>query len=146
MGTLRRLVATEVTLAVIVLGITSFLVNLPPARVAAGVTGPFVTDVRLGPYQLNVLIDPNEIGENEVHLTATQDDGTPAPIKAVDILFRMPEENIGPLHGHGTELAPGHFVVQGHELSVPGQWQIEVVARITRFDEERSTFSFTVNR
>ncbi|MEA2446665.1 MAG: copper transport protein, partial [Actinomycetota bacterium] len=41
LGLLKRLVSVEVVLAVVVLGLTAFLVNLPPARVAAGVTGPF---------------------------------------------------------------------------------------------------------
>lgn len=143
--TLRRLVALEVVLVAVVVAITAFLVNLPPARVDAGVTGPFITDVRLGQNNLNVLVDPNQVGENEVHLTATQPSGAPLPVRESRVLFRMPEEGIGPLVGRGTELSEGHFVVQGHQLSVPGEWQLEIVMRMSRFDEERVTVTVTVN-
>jgi copper transport protein len=144
-GLLKRLVTSEVVLAVVVVGVTAFLVNLPPARVAAGVTGPFIKDVTIGDFDLNVIVQPNEIGENEVHLTATTSTGAPAPIKEMSVLFRMPEQEIGPIEGKGRRLAPGHFVVQGRQLSVPGTWQLEVVARTSRFDEERSTVSLVVN-
>jgi copper transport protein len=145
LGVLRRLVTIEVALAIAVLGLTSFLVNLPPARVAAGVTGPFVLDTKLGDYNLNVIVDPNEVGRNLVHLTATQANGQPAPIKEMNVLFRMPDSDIGPLPGAGKRLAPGHFVVEGRQLSLDGRWQIEVVARTGPFDDLRATFSLTVN-
>jgi copper transport protein len=142
---LRRLVLIEVALALVVIGVTSLLVNLPPARVEAGVTGPFITDTALGDYRLNVLVEPNRVGENQVHLTATEQSGSPAPVKQMEVLFRMPAEEIGPLHGKAKRLAQGHYVVQGRQLSVPGQWQIEVIARTGPFDEIRTTVSLDVN-
>ena len=142
---LRRLVAVEVVLATAVIGVTAVLVNLPPARVDAGVTGPFITDVRVGENNLNVLVDPNEVGENEVHLTATQPSGAPLDVRETRVLFRMPEEDVGPLVATGTKLATGHFVVQGHQLSLAGEWQLEVVMRMSRFDEERVTVTVIVN-
>lgn len=144
--TLRRLVAIEVALGVLVLGITAFLVNLPPARVDAGIEGPFIADVRLGDHNLNVVVDPNEVGQNLVHLTAKTPEGVPAEIEEMRVLFRMPSEGIGPLPAPGKRLAPGHFVVQGHQLSVPGQWSLEVIARIDEFSEARTTVTVRVNR
>jgi copper transport protein len=87
-STLRRAVLAEVLLAVVVVAVTALLVNLPPARVAAGVEGPFITDVRLGEHRLNVLVEPNRVGENEVHLTVTQRSGAPAPLEDMRVLFR----------------------------------------------------------
>jgi copper transport protein len=145
LGTLRRLVGAEVALATVVVGITAFLVNLPPARIEAGVTGPFITDVRLGENNLNVLVDPNRVGANEVHLTVTEPTGAPAPIEEMRVLFRMPSEGIGPLVGEATMLAEGHFVVQGNQLSVAGEWELQVVARISEFEEERTSVTVSVN-
>jgi copper transport protein len=142
---LRRLVAAETVLVGVVLALTALLVNLPPARVAAGLSGPFLRDVQLGQYNMNLLVDPNEVGENEVHLTVSDDSGAPVAIKQMRVLFRMPEEDVGPLVGKGTRLAKGHFVVQGHQLSLSGEWQLEVVARVGRFEEERATVSMAVN-
>ncbi len=143
--TLRRLVATEIAIATVVIALTAFLVNLPPARLEAGVVGPFITDVRLGQNNLNLLVDPNQVGQNEVHLTLTAPSGAPVPVKQMRVLFRMPSEGIGPLIGSGVRLAPGHFVVQGHQLSVPGEWIVEVVARSSRFEEERTRVTVLVN-
>ncbi len=143
--TLRRLVAAETALVGVVLALTALLVNLPPARVAAGLAGPFIRDVRLGEYDMNVLVDPNEVGENEVHLTVSDDSGAPVGVKQMRVLFRMPSEDVGPLVGRGTRLAKGHFVVQGRQLSLSGEWQLEIVARVGRFDEERATVSMSVN-
>lgn len=133
----RPLVGAEVGLAVAVLVATAVLVNLAPARVTAGVEGPFTTETRLGEYRLDVLVDPARVGENAVHLTASTKTGAPAPIEQMQVLFRMPAQGIGPLVGEGMRLAPGHFVVQGRQVAVAGRWVLEIVARTGRFDEAR---------
>jgi copper transport protein len=142
---LRRLVAAEVVLAVVVVGVTAFLVNLPPARVAAGIDGPFITDVAFGDNELNVLVDPNKVGENEVHLTVSTPEGAAVEVREMRVLFTMPSESIGPIVGRGTKLAKGHFVVQGHQLSVGGRWTLEVIGRLDRFEEARVRVPVTVN-
>ncbi|MGH2747080.1 MAG: copper resistance CopC/CopD family protein [Actinomycetota bacterium] len=146
LGVLKRLVGAETALIAVVLAVTALLVNLAPARVSAGIEGPFVTDVALGENELNVLVDPNEVGENFVHLTLTSPEGRAVEVRAMRVLFRMPEQDIGPLIGKGRKLATGHFVVQGNQLSVPGQWSLEVVVRLDRFTEERTRVGVTVNR
>jgi copper transport protein len=143
--TFRRLLLGEVGLAAVALALTAMLVNLPPAKVEAGVEGPFITDVRLGDDNLNVLIDPNEVGPNEMHFTVSEASGAPAPVKEMRIHFTMPDEDIGPLVAKGKRLAPGHYVLQGNQLSVAGEWHIEVIARTSKFDEERTTVVVRVN-
>jgi copper transport protein len=145
LATLRRLIGGELVLAVAVIAATALLVNLAPARVDAGIEGPFTDTVRLGDDNLDVLVDPNEVGANLVHLTAVTPSGEPARIKQMEVLFTMPSEDIGPIVGEGKKLAPGHFVVQGNQLSVPGEWSFEIVARLDKFTEERTTVSVTVN-
>ena len=129
----------------VVVGVTAFLVNLPPARVAAGVDGPFITAVAFGDDELNVLVDPNKVGENEVHLTVTTPQGAAVDLKEMRVLFTMPAESIGPIEAKGTELAKGHFVVQGHQLSVPGTWTFEVIATVGRFEDVRVRVPVEVN-
>lgn len=142
---LRRFVLTEIALGAAVLAVTALLVNIPPARVDAGIDGPFVTDIALGGSRLEVLVDPNSVGRNAIHLTAQDPSGAPARIKEMRVLFRMPARDIGPLVAKGRRLAPGHFIVEGHQLSVPGEWTLELVARTGRFDEERATVQIEVN-
>ncbi|MEA2433265.1 MAG: copper transport protein [Actinomycetota bacterium] len=142
---LRRLVGAEVALGAVVLVLTAVLVSLAPARTEAGVSGPFTTQVALNEDKLDIIVTPNKVGENEVHLTATTATGSPTVIKQMTVLFRKPDQGIGPIVADGKKLAAGHYVVQGNQLSVPGRWEIEVVARINRFDEERATFVVEVN-
>ncbi len=142
---LRRFVLTEIALGAVVLAVTALLVNIPPAHVDAGIDGPFVTDIALGESRLEVLVDPNSVGRNAIHLTAQDPSGAPARIKEMRVLFRMPAQDIGPLVAKGRRLATGHFIVEGHQLSVPGEWTLELVARTSRFDEERATVQIEVN-
>jgi copper transport protein len=145
LGALRRLVGIEVALGVVVLAITALLVNLPPARVEAGVSGPFTTEVPLGHHQLHVMVDPNRVGENRVHLELVGMAEEPVPLDGVRVLFRMPEEGIGPIVAEAEGSAMGAFVVHGHQLSVPGEWTLEIVARTGEFEEERTTVQVVVN-
>jgi copper transport protein len=140
----RRNVSAETALAVAVLVVTALLVNLPPARTEAG-GGIYQESTQLGANRLDVLVTPGQVGENEVHLTAFTPVGAPAEIDSMEVLFTLPDEGIGPIAAPGTLLAPGHFVVQGRQLSVAGRWVLEVVAKTGRFTEERTKVEVRVN-
>jgi copper transport protein len=143
--TLRRLVGAEVAMGAIVIGITALLVNLPPARVEAGTDEAAMSTATIGHHELHVMVDPGQVGENRIHLRAADDHGEPADFDEVRVLLRMPEEDIGPLVATADETGPGEFVVHGHQLSVPGEWALEVVARTGEFDEVRTTVDVVVN-
>lgn len=143
---LRRSMTAETGLAVVVLALTAVLVNQAPARVTGGTAGPFETRTQLGSNRLDVLIDPAEVGENAVHLTAVTDRGAPASIDSMQVLFRLPDADLGPLVAEGKRLAPGHFVVQGRQLSQAGRWVLEVVAVTGRFDEARARVTVPIRR
>jgi copper transport protein len=143
-ATMKRTLGAELLLGAAVIAATALLVNLAPARTEAEVTGPFVADVRMGDDNLNVLVDPREVGENSVHLTLTDPSGAPVEVRRMDVLFSLPSEGIGPLEGAGRELATGHFVVQGRQISVPGDWTLVVEARLDRFSQETAEVEVTV--
>lgn len=143
--TLGRLVGAEVAMGAIVVGITALLVNLPPARVEAGSEEPSMSTASIGHHELHVMVDPGEVGENRIHISAVDDHGEPVHLDAVRVLFLMPEEDIGPLVASAEPTGPGEFVVHGHQLSVPGEWTLEIVVRSGEFDEERTTVDVVVN-
>jgi copper transport protein len=144
--TLRRLVGAEVAMGAIVIGITALLVNLPPARVEAGADEPSMSTASIGHHELQLMVEPAQVGENRIHLSATDDHGEPAQFDEVRVLFRMPEEDIGPLVATAEAMGPGEYVVHGHQLSVPGEWRLEIVARTGAFDQERTTVDVVVDR
>jgi copper transport protein len=144
--TLRRVVMAEVSLAIIVIAVTAVLVNVAPARPQSTSSGPFVTDVSLGENNLNVLVQPARVGANQIHLTATAPSGAPVRIKKMTVLFEQPARDIGPLEARARQLAPGHFVVQGRQLSVTGEWTIDVAALVGKFKQIQATVQLMVRR
>lgn len=132
---LRRTVGGEVVLGVVVLAVTAVLVNLPPAKVEAGLAGPLVTEVAIGEGTAQIVVDPNTVGENIVHVTLLGPDARPMDVEGVTVRFRQPAREIGPIEAEGVKLGPGHFAAQGRQLSVPGDWVLQVVARVDRFTD-----------
>jgi hypothetical protein len=61
------------------------------------------------------------------------------------VLFRMPEQEIGPIEAMAMRMSPGAFEVHGHQLSVPGRWTLEFVVVVNRFTEHRATVEVNVN-
>jgi hypothetical protein len=154
----------EVALAALVIAVTAVLVNLAPARNMLEQEDGFRKRIEIGGRTYVLSVDPNSVGRNVVdlmpesmgggmgdgsaddetsdHADSTDRDGGP---KEVTVLFRMPEQGIGPLPVQAEETDSGHFMVRGHQLSVPGRWQLEIVVRTGRFEEERREISLEVD-
>ena len=47
----------------------------------------------------------------------------------------LPEKAIGPLPLEPQRSGPGHYTIPGAQLGVAGDWQLEVTARVSAFDE-----------
>ncbi|MDQ1437512.1 MAG: copper transport protein [Acidimicrobiaceae bacterium] len=141
---LRRNVAIEVAVAVVVLALTAMLVNLAPAR-TQGRGGTVLKTVAIGKDRLDVLITPGKVGQNEIHLTAFSQAGGPLPVQAMQVLFTMPDQKIGPITADARPLAPGHYVLEGRQLSVAGRWVLEIVVQTSRFEERRVRVAVHVN-
>lgn len=146
-GTLRRTVRLEVVGLVLVLVVTGVLVNLVPARTAAGVEGAVSAYADLGEdYQLNLTVDPARAGDNQFHLYLLGDDGRPADVaEELTMEFSLPAEDIGPLEREPLVSGPGHWTLTGPVLSIPGQWQVTVRTRIGDFEELAATIPVRVS-
>jgi copper transport protein len=141
---LRTTVLLEAALLTAVFAATGALSGYPPpTQVAAG---PFSLTTTIGPRQLQATVDPARVGANEIHLyllnprDGTQFDGT----KQLTLTATLPSKDIGPLELQATIAGPGHFVSNGAVLSVPGQWRLTVVDRVSDFDEFQATFTVPV--
>lgn len=140
---LRRNVWAEVAAGALVVALTAVLVNLPPARTeVAG--GPVFEKVQLGENRLDVLVTPGDVGDNEVHLTLFDGRGRAAPFVGAEVLFTQRDKGIGPIPATARALAPSHWIVEGRQLSVSGEWELEVVIRTSRFDEQRTRLTVEI--
>lgn len=148
----RRLAATtrwEALAMVAVLGVTAFLVNLRPAAEAAGITGAFdayvdVTD----DLSVNLVVDPNRAGRNEVHLYVFDETGRPLrseDLEALTLELELPERDLGPITRTPYVAGPGHWQLDGSDLALPGAWEITVQLDVDRLIRERVTIPVVVN-
>lgn len=141
LGRLRRSVAWEAGIAVVVLGLTAALVAVPPGghdhgpRVAAVPAGPFLDALALpGSGDVQVWIDPARTGDNQIVLNVRDARGINQNVPEVRAQLRLPESDIGPLPVSLTRTGPGRFVADGVVVPVAGTWTLNLQVRTTEFD------------
>jgi copper transport protein len=135
----RRNLRGELGVMLVVFGVTAALIAYSPPIDAA--SGPFSTTTSLGPAELQMSVEPAEVGLNTMHLylidakTGSQFTKT----KELTITARLPSKEIGPLklpvHAGGA----GHYIVSGAQLSPGGTWELEITDRVSAFDEFATT-------
>jgi copper transport protein len=131
----RRTMRSELTLMLVVFGVTAALISYAPPIDAA--SGPFSTNTTLGPAELELTVEPAEVGLNTIHLylidarTGSQFTATKEFVaKAV-----LPAKGIGPLPLHAIPAGPGHYIVSSADLSPGGTWEIQFTDRVSEFEE-----------
>jgi copper transport protein len=133
-GRLRRLVFIEAAVALVIIGVTSVLVQITPARtetVAAEIpatTTATVTDPT-GRFVLTASLSPGEVGINQVHLFANTTDGKPQAV--VEWTVRAANEAAG-LDGVQAVVVP---VTSNHatgQITLPaaGTWRFTFTLRL----------------
>lgn len=133
----------------VVLATTAFLVNLRPAADEAGITGAFDTYVQVtDELAVNLVVDPNRVGFNEIHMYVFDRSGRPLSSDDLDGLtleLSLPERDLGPIVRTPFVAGPGHWQVDGRDLAIPGQWEITVQLDIDRFTREEAVIPVVVN-
>jgi copper transport protein len=141
---LRRTLRAELALGVAALGVTGALAGYAPA--IAQTAGPFSGSADLGPARAELTVEPARAGSNEIHVYLfNRSDGRQyeAP-KELRIEASLPDRAIEPIELEGRKAGPGHYVIGSAALSPPGDWRFELVARISDFDELRTTFTVPI--
>jgi copper transport protein len=132
---LRRALRGEIALLAVVLGVTAALASYAPP--VAAEAGPFSTTTTAGPTTLEMDVDPAAVGANQIHIYFF-DAKTGAQYtkgKELKVSAMQHEMGIGPLPLKVEHAGPGHYVVQDAELNLPGEWEIELTLRTSKFDE-----------
>ena len=100
----------------------------------------------MGPARAELTVDPARAGRNELHLYlfARDDRRQYDATRELTITAALPERGIEPIRLRARKAGPGHYVVTAAPLSPPGDWELEIAARITEFDELRTKFTVPV--
>jgi copper transport protein len=136
----RRTMRGEFALMLCVFGVTAALISYSPPIDAT--MGPFSVNTSIGSAELEMTVEPAKVGLNTVHLylinakTGSQFTAT----KELTVTAKLPAKGIGPLVLRPIVAGPGHYVLSSAVLSPGGVWEIEIVDRISEFEQ----FSRTV--
>jgi copper transport protein len=143
---LQRTLRVEVVLLVGVLLVTGVLATTQPAAEAAGFGGLFEATTALGDdLELDLVVDPNTVGRNTVHLYVL--DATGRPSDQVDDLrleLTYPPAGVGPIRIAPFFAGPGHWIATTDDLAFAGDWEVRIIAGVDRFAEVTTTVTVPV--
>lgn len=141
---LRRALRTEVVLLAGVLAATAALAASSPATTTPA--GPFDETTEIGPYQLQVTVDPAQVGANAVHLYVIDPrDGAPfAGAREVRLSATERDKGIGPVSEVPDLAGPGHWTLAAMPFGVAGTWEVRVAVRVSDFDEYETTLEVPI--
>jgi copper transport protein len=139
---LRTTVRAEALAMVAVVALTAGLVNTTPAN--AGRTGVQSVTTALGSGSVNLVVDPARVGTNSIHLYLLDESGRAFEVQDVALKLSLPSAELGPIDRDAVLAGPGHYQLDGGDLSVAGTWSIEVDARIDKFTEKTATVQVDV--
>lgn len=133
---LRRSVGVETVLAVAVLAVTALLVAAEPARSA--LSRPFTASMSTDELIVELIVDPAKAGPVDFHFYTLSPEGAAVDVEELGANLRLPSADIGPLPLELDRLAPGHYASARSEVPLRGEWELEVVARLSEFDQVRA--------
>ncbi len=140
----RRNLRGELATMLVVFGVTAALIAYTPPIDAA--SGPFSATTSLGPAELEMSVEPAQVGLNTIHLYLIDagDGAQFTKTKELTITARLPSKEIGPLQLAVHAGGPGHYIVAGAQLSPGGTWELEITDRVSAFDEFATTVSVPI--
>ena len=147
----RHFLATagvELAIMVVILGVTAALVAESPAKAQQSVAaGPVSRDVQVGPFDLDVVVDPARTGPNAIHITVLQRaTGQLADVDEIRVAASLPAAGLGPLRFKTTPAGPGHVIVSGATFPVAGDWKLEVDVRRGEFDQWSTALDIPIGK
>ena len=135
-------VIVEVGLAVVILGVTALLTSTSPqgsaeedgavAQPTSAVPTPTADSgfAIVDDLSISVWAEPGMPGANQVNALIIDQEGDEETIERVLLRFTYLEDDLGvsevealPLH------PPSHYVADTTDLSLPGEWEVEVIVR-----------------
>lgn len=150
-GAVRRLVAAELVLALVVVGVTALLVDADPGGAATAVARPFdetvVVDASPGTggardVLINVVVVPGTVGPTDIHLYVDDPAGGLTP--PVDATGSMSYGDITGIPVELVDAGPGHWSAYDIDIPIAGQWELTIDVLLTEVDEVSATFTIPI--
>ncbi|HEV7721204.1 MAG TPA: hypothetical protein VGO60_07965, partial [Iamia sp.] len=127
----------------VVVGLTAFLVDVTPARSA--VAAPFADSAPLDDGRVDIDVDPTRAGRTTIHVYVYDEGGQLRDLpEGIELVFALPSSDISGLERAPDPTGPGHWTLVGDDLSIGGTWTIEVVARVSLYEEQTASFTVAI--
>lgn len=123
---LRRGLYGEVTLGVVVLALTTVLVNTPWARDAY--SPAYSKTVATSVATVRVVVDPPQPGKATVRVRTTGDDGSAKSVRKVTGDLTLPKRGLGPLPLRFHQAGPGKAVAHAR-FPAGGSWVLKLTVQ-----------------
>jgi copper transport protein len=154
----RWAVAAEVGFAAAILVVAALLTEttIPTGGTAAGTNGggstaPVQTpgtaalSTQADDLKLQLDVYPGKAGPNEVGVFLSDTDGDERPIQTIALRFKYLDRNLGENEDFAEPFhPPTHYTLSTSQLSLAGDWEIEVVVRREGLLDARATFTVQV--
>jgi copper transport protein len=148
---LRKLVAGEAGIAVLILLLVGLLTALEPARQVAsrlglGQDSDLVLEDSNEGVTINLNIKPAQAGPNQMVVMLTDDRGRPID-NADDVSIRPTylQTDLGEAAISATNLGGGQYEADGVLLGLAGPWQVGLIVRRPDAFDARTAFRFELN-
>ena len=140
---LTKLVYLESVFLVVVMVLSSLLVNSVPAKTSleAGID----RQITSGKYIVEVTVDKTKIGPNTIHVYVLGKNGVPTRLgggintlqeSLITLTWSNPEKKIDALPVQMRFLGLNHFVSTDSNISFPGTWTLKANIKIDEFNSE----------
>ncbi|WP_405961256.1 copper resistance protein CopC/CopD [Streptomyces sp. NBC_00024] len=146
---LRRSVAAEAVLGVVILAITTLLTGTQPSRAAVQsaaataaaqeptarvVTVPFDVGSPNGQGKAQITFAPGRVGDNTVEVLVYGPDGGVATVPEIRLTLTQRAQGIGPLDAKLVNRG-GYWASDRLRLPLPGTWTMRVTVRTSDIDQ-----------
>ncbi|WP_433375519.1 copper resistance CopC/CopD family protein [Actinoplanes sp. CA-142083] len=146
---LRRVVAAELAITAVVLGVTAALVQIAPPRTAeAAETGSTSSTVSQtltsSTMAMQIDIFPATVGNNSIHLYAYTPDNKPLTVVEWTGTAALPAKGIEPIEIPLLRITDFHAV---GDIALPqaGQWTFKFTARTSDIDQQTLTMTANIS-
>ena len=143
MGVLRRLVVAEVAVAVVIVAVTSLLVDANPGGAgAASAAGPFDETVVVEDVLVNLVAVPGTVGPTDFHLYVDDPGGGLTP--PLEVTGTLSSGEVTGVEVPFVAAGPGHWSAYDVDLPIAGQWELAIDVLLTEVDEISTTFTIPI--
>jgi len=138
-----KMVGAEVILAGLLLASVSLLTYLPPARIIPPNTDLTGT-TKIDDLNIELSISPGFVGQNTFTLHLTSQGQPVQSVKETLLRFTPNKGNIPPSDLELIGQGGGAFTAKGTSLSLPANWQVQVIVRRENKFDAYANFNFNV--